>query len=461
MVLVDRGPTDGGCAIGSAGHLVPSHVIPLAAPGALWSAAGDPIRRNGALSVSWTTAPSFWRWIIGFARSCNRRSVESAAPALGDLASLSTEIWDQWLTGSGADVATDGLFDVYADPRAFERAGEHAELLRRWGVDVRLLDPAEALTCEPALRGPVAGGVLLPDDRCIRPGRVVADLVQRVEASGVALVPDTEAVGFVTERDRVAGVRTSSVFFRRRRSYSPPARGREDRPAARPASADDRGTRHEPDRRRPVVGPRRAMLLGEHHVAVAPLGDELRLSGWFQLNNYDTHPSAKRIARLEAIARQRLELDDSLTVRQRWAGLRPVTPDGVPIIGRLPSLEQRHDRRRPFDDRSHDGSWNRSDRRPDHRRRGDRTSLSTASRPGGSHDQRHRGPNLGRCDDVSVRKSTNEPEAAQIGRSGSRGAAHDLADVVVGEFVVHAELDAGLAGLEFGVPAGELVDVVG
>ena len=78
------------------------------------------------------------------------------------------------------------------------------------------------------------------------------------------------------------------------------------------------------------------MLLGEHHVAVAPMGDELRLSGWFQLNNYDTRPSAKRIARLEAIARQRLELDDSLTVRQRWAGLRPVTPDGVPIIGRSP-----------------------------------------------------------------------------------------------------------------------------
>ena len=85
---------------------------------------------------------------------------------------------------------------------------------------------------------------------------------------------------------------------------------------------------------RPRVGPRRAMLLGEDHVAVGPMGDELRLSAWFQLNNFDTDPTLERIRRLETIARRRLRLDETLVVRRRWAGLRPVTPDGVPIIGR-------------------------------------------------------------------------------------------------------------------------------
>jgi D-amino-acid dehydrogenase len=84
---------------------------------------------------------------------------------------------------------------------------------------------------------------------------------------------------------------------------------------------------------RPQLGPRRTLLLGEHHVAVTPIDNELRLSAWFQLNNVDTTPTLERIERLEALARSRVRLDLTLEVRQRWAGLRPVTPDGVPIIG--------------------------------------------------------------------------------------------------------------------------------
>jgi D-amino-acid dehydrogenase len=84
---------------------------------------------------------------------------------------------------------------------------------------------------------------------------------------------------------------------------------------------------------RPDIGPRRAMLLGEDHVAVGPMGGELRLSAWFHLNNFDTFPTLDWITRLEAIARRRVRLDSPLIVRRRWAGLRPVTPDGVPIIG--------------------------------------------------------------------------------------------------------------------------------
>jgi D-amino-acid dehydrogenase len=84
---------------------------------------------------------------------------------------------------------------------------------------------------------------------------------------------------------------------------------------------------------RPAVGPRRALLLGEDHVAVNAMGDQLRLSAWFQLNNFDTGVTAERLERLQAIARRRLDLDPTLLVRRRWAGLRPVTPDGVPIIG--------------------------------------------------------------------------------------------------------------------------------
>jgi D-amino-acid dehydrogenase len=353
VVVVDRRPIDGGCAAGSAGHLVPSHVVPFAAPGALASSVGDLIRRDGALSVRWTVAPGLWRWIGRFARSCTARSVATAAPALAELAELSTAIWDGWLDGAGHYVAADGLLDVYAGRRRFDAAARHAEELQRWGVAVRLLDGPEAQVLEPALIPPVAGGVLLVDDRSIDPAQALAELVARVRAAGVVIRPHVDVVGFRTENsghrpdprtsghrpdprsDRVRAVSTTGgdlvagqVVLAAGAWSGTLARQLGERVPTLPA----RGLSVTVDR--PDVGPRRAMLLGEDHVAVAPMGDELRLSAWFGLNDFDTDPAAGPIARLEAIARTRIRLDPSLAVRQRWAGLRPVTPDGVPVIGR-------------------------------------------------------------------------------------------------------------------------------
>ncbi len=123
---------------------------------------------------------------------------------------------------------------------------------------------------------------------------------------------------------------------------------------------------------RPDIGPRRAMLLGEDHVAVGPMGDELRLSAWFQLNNFDTVPTPKHLTRLEAIARRRLRLDASLVVRRRWAGLRPVTPGRSADHRSVDLLAQPHDRRRTRDDRPHARARDRSYRGPARVRRATR-----------------------------------------------------------------------------------------
>jgi D-amino-acid dehydrogenase len=334
VLVVDRGPIDGGCALGSAGHLVPSHVVPLAAPGALRATVTGLLRKQGALSIKWSMDPAFWRWLVGFVRSCTARAVQTAAPALRDLARLSDEIWDDWLTASDQPVLTDGLFDVYAENRAFERAMSHVEELRRWGVAADVVDSTRAMTMEPALLPPVAGGVLLRDDRSIHPEVALADLIRRVDAAGVWLMPFAEVVDVDAIDDRIAGVRTTrgdiktSEFVLAAGAWS----GRlAQLLGERVPMLAGRGLSLTVDR--PEIGPRRPMLLGEDHVAIGPMGDELRLTAWFQLNNLDTTVSVEWIRRLEAIARRRLRLDESLVARRRWAGMRPVTPDGVPIIG--------------------------------------------------------------------------------------------------------------------------------
>jgi D-amino-acid dehydrogenase len=187
---------------------------------------------------------------------------------------------------------------------------------------------------EPALLPPVAGGILMPSDRSIHPGQALSDLIGRVDAAGGWLMPFAEVVDVETVDDRIDGVRTTrgdvaaSQFVLAAGAWS----GRLARLVGeRVPMLAGRGLSLTVDR--PEVGPRRPMLLGEDHVAIGPMGDELRLSAWFQLNHSDMAVPIDRITTLEAIARRRLRLDGSLVVRRRWAGIRPVTPDGVPIIG--------------------------------------------------------------------------------------------------------------------------------
>jgi D-amino-acid dehydrogenase len=82
--------------------------------------------------------------------------------------------------------------------------------------------------------------------------------------------------------------------------------------------------------------PSHALILGERRVAVSPMGNILRFTGRLEVGNNSMIPNPLWIQRIENSAREYLRLDEKLDVKETWAGLRPTTPDGVPIIGRSP-----------------------------------------------------------------------------------------------------------------------------
>jgi D-amino-acid dehydrogenase len=82
--------------------------------------------------------------------------------------------------------------------------------------------------------------------------------------------------------------------------------------------------------------PKHALILGERRVAVSPMGNILRFTGRLEVGNNSMAPNPIWIQRIENSAREYLQLDEKLDVKETWAGLRPTTPDGVPIIGLSP-----------------------------------------------------------------------------------------------------------------------------
>jgi D-amino-acid dehydrogenase len=83
--------------------------------------------------------------------------------------------------------------------------------------------------------------------------------------------------------------------------------------------------------------PSHALILGERRVAVTPMGARLRFTGRLEIGNYSMEPNPVWIRRIENSAREYLRLDETLDVKETWAGLRPVTPSGVPMIGFAPN----------------------------------------------------------------------------------------------------------------------------
>ena len=338
-VVVEQSKPGVGTSWGNAGCIVPSHVIPLAEPGMFTTALRSVLSGQGPVTLRPVPNPHLLQWIIRFLRHCRPQAVEAAAPVLAALGRLSAELHREWQAEERIDCAyaAEGLLHVFGDSRAFAKARHHAQWEATFGVSSQVVDGDEARALEPALNDSVVGAVFYPDDAGLDPGRFLSGLAAAAVRRGARLFYETEVQDAQTNSGEVRSVVTSRGAIRTRELVI--AAG-----AATPRLAKAFGQPlpieaakgYSVTVQRPAHGPRRRMLLGEKYVAVAPMGDKLRLSGWLELGRRDARLPASRLARVERNARSRLHLDAELQVTSRWAGFRPVTPDGVPIIGRAP-----------------------------------------------------------------------------------------------------------------------------
>ena len=340
VVVLERQGFGAGTSSGNAGFVVPSHVIPVASPGMFAQAAKALARRGGPVTVRPGFNAAFLPWLMRFLRHCNARSVQAVAPALASLADLSAGLYRHLLADERIDCAFEpnGMLKVFGSARAFAEARREAELEAHFGVCNRLLNGTEARQLEPSLREGVAGGIFYPNDAGLDPGRFLAGLAAVLAGRGVVLASGAQVLAVHGKAGVVERLCTSRGSIRVAElvlaagAWTPKLAALfGGRLPIQPAKG------YSVTVRRPRSGPRRRLLLGEEMVAVAPMGERLRFSGWFELGRFDHSCPSRRLAQIERDVRVRVCLDSALEVERRWAGFRPVTPDGAPIIGRAPA----------------------------------------------------------------------------------------------------------------------------
>jgi D-amino-acid dehydrogenase len=319
---------------------VPSHIIPLAAPGTIdnifkWML--NPKTSPFGMKVS--LDPKYLSWLIRFALACSEANVQRAIPPLNSLGQLSARNFARIIAGENfyCHYQQKGLLFLYKTADAFAGGQREAELMRKHGIPVEVLDKAALHEREPAAREDVLGGLHFTGDSHLDPALFLKLLGERVRSMGAEIFEHTPVSGFDVVDGRIRTVKTSAGDFDAddvmlAAGVWAPLLARDLKlnlpvQPARGYSLTLSATK---------VMPRHALLLGERSVAISPMGDLLRLTGRLELSNIDTKVSAKQLAGIERAAREYIHLDEKLDIHETWAGLRPTTPDGMPIIGRSP-----------------------------------------------------------------------------------------------------------------------------
>ena len=347
VVVLERGAVGGGASRGNTGWVSPSLTYPLPAPGMVREGLRQLVTGGEAFVLRPSLDPAFARWLWSFRRSCSPKRFDAGVRALLGLNRRTLELFDSYReAGIAFEMHTVGLVVAARTPDGLDLYRMIFKRLRELGYEggeIAELDAAALTALEPAFdRGQVVAGLYARVDRFVRPEELTAGLARSLRGEGVEVREHCElrslarrnggwaletAPGSTETAERVviaAGLPTAPLL--RRLGVRVPLLG------ARGYSVtlEGRGT-----------PPRHALYLAEAKLGISPFNGGVRIAGVFELGARGADVAPGVGERLVAAARPYLagwqpETDAPI---EAWAGMRPATPDGLPLIGALPGLD--------------------------------------------------------------------------------------------------------------------------
>jgi D-amino-acid dehydrogenase len=338
VTVIERDPARRGASLGNAGMIVPSHFIPLAAPGMV------------ALGLKWMWNPESpfyirprWSWNLltwglRFWQASTAQRVDRAAPLLRDLQLASRAAFERL-----ADAADDfglerrGLLVLCKTAAALEEEAHTAARAQTLGIPAQVLDGRQTAALEPGLTMDISGAVYYERDCHLDPARFVVALEQRLRAASVDLLHGVPVNGWRREGTRLVAACTSQgeiagdEFVLAGGAWSPELVRQLGLRLPMQAGKGYSVTLPEP-----VERPRICAILAEARVAVTPMGGALRFGGTMELAGMDETINPRRIVGIIRAAHDyfpRFEAEQFAGIKP-WCGLRPCSPDGLPYLGR-------------------------------------------------------------------------------------------------------------------------------
>ena len=339
--LLERDHLCAGASWGNSGLVTTSACAPEAAPGVMGQTARWMLRAHGPFRLRPRLDPSFARWLWRFRSNCTPQAATVATAYLRDRVRENIELVDMLAREASTDFAwrRNGLMELYATEHGFAEGRSGAAALRDLGIASQELDGAALAREEPAVSGGLAGGVLYPDDAHLDPGDFVTAVAELARRHGARLDEGAPVVS-LSGAHRVEAVETPQERIRPRTVVLASGGW-----APRLARALRLPLLIEPGKGFSLTYPagrelfRRPLRLWEIRTVVSSMHANVRITSKLDLVGLDDRVRERRIRPSGAQAGRYLALPPGVEGARSWAGLRPLTPDGLPLIGRAPRID--------------------------------------------------------------------------------------------------------------------------
>lgn len=336
VAVVDRKPRRrDGCSFGNAGMVVPSHFIPLAAPGMVSQGLKWMWNPESPFYIRPRADPELLSWGLRFWRAATRSRAEVAAPVLRDLGLLGRECFAS--LGLDIGLVENGLLMLCREESTLEEESHTAAKANSLGIPAEVLDARGTAALDPDVTMDVRGSVWFPKDCHLSPQRLLAALEEELLRLGVVFHWETEVLDFDTGGSALKSATTSRGEIRADTFVlCAGVWSSETARALRLRLPMQGGKGYSLTLTNPPQLPRLCSICTEARVAVTPMDGALRFGGTMELAGLDESIDRRRVRGIVRAASRYFPAfsESDFAGIEPWRGLRPVSPDGMPYLGR-------------------------------------------------------------------------------------------------------------------------------
>lgn len=336
VTVIDKAEPGQACSYGNAGWLTPCFSMPLPMPGMLLKSLKWMTNPESPLYVQPRPSWLLISWLTRFLFNMNRKKMLKSVSALTEISKYSLEAYSRLTAETGHDIhfKKTGLLMAANTKDGWDYARQEMNLVAEHGVPGRSLGAEELKAMEPSITGAVMGGVFFPDEAHAEPLEVVRAFMLGAQKHGATIIAGHELIDCDAREGKIHSIRTTKGVLKADQYIF--ATGSWSTGVGRMLGLNIPllGGKGYAFITKPLTpNPLRPLMLVEKKIAVTPRDGTLRLAGTLEIVNNDYSISPRRINAIVKGAREFLNVPQNFEYSELWRGLRPCSPDGVPLIG--------------------------------------------------------------------------------------------------------------------------------
>ncbi|WP_374327445.1 D-amino acid dehydrogenase [Azonexus sp.] len=349
VTVLDRQPAAAmETSFANAGEVSPGYSAPWAGPGVPLKAIKWMLMHHSPLVIKPMLDPAMWRWGLAMLRNCTEAAYRVNKSRMVRVAEYSRDCLKQLRaeTGISYDERSQGTLQLFRTQKQLDGIDKDVAILKEYGVPFQVLDRAGYLDYEPALapvKDKFVGALRLPGDETGDCFKFTQNLAKMAEGLGVNFRFGSSITGIEHDGRQITAVNTDQGKVQA--DHYVLALGSYSTQMLKPLGIDIpvypvKGFSITVPITNPEMAPESTIMDETHKVAVTRLGDRIRVGGTAQLSGFDLNLDEGRRQTLEFVVSDLFPQGGDVARAEFWTGLRPMTPDGTPIIGktRYPNL---------------------------------------------------------------------------------------------------------------------------